>query len=837
MKAVLMAGGSGTRLRPLTCDIPKPMVPMLNRPMAEHIINLLKRHGITDIIVTLYYLPQVIQNYFGDGRDFGVNITYSVEEKMPLGTAGSVKAIEQHLDDTFLVISGDSLTDIDLTAAIDYHQRQKSLATLVLHRVENPLEFGVVITDSQGRIERFLEKPSSSEVFSDTINTGTYILEPETLKLLEAEKEVDFSKDLFPMLLDRKDPMYGYIASGYWEDVGNLQAYREAHYDILEGKVRIDMPYPEREPGLHIGEGTFIHPSARLNGPLVIGHNCQIGEGVTLSPGTVIGDNVIVKAGASLKRPVIWNNAYIGENVELRGCVLGKNTGVKRGAEVLEGAIVSNDCIVGESAVIKPNVKVWPNKTIETGATVASSLIWGSSAQRTLFGASGVSGLVNIEIIPEFAVKLGASYGATLPSGTSVTVSRDGSQAARMINRGMISGLMSVGINIMNLETTAAPIARYQVPTLNVQGGVHIRISHSHSDVVQIEFFDKEGMNITKNTEKKIESNFFKEDFRRVQLSDIGDISFPARVVEYYKQGFRRAVPTSKALHDRHLKIVVDYAFSIANPVLPGILGELDIETVVLNAHLRSRLPSAEEKRVLIAQLAEVVQALHADFGVQLDANGERITLVDNKGRILKNEQLTATLVQLFLNANPGATIALPVTASNVNERIAERTGSRVIRTKANPRAMMEVAHQDAVLLAGADGTYIFPSMHPGFDGMLTVAKMSDALARLGKSLSQIEAEMPDFYHLHEEVPCPWEHKGTVMRVLVEQGKDKRMELIDGVKLHVGHGWILVLPDPVEPLIHLYADGRSAIEAERLIEEYAAIIRDLAAGKEEAAIV
>lgn len=836
MKAVLMAGGSGTRLRPLTCDIPKPMVPMLNRPMAEHIINLLKRHGITDIIVTLYYLPQVIQNYFGDGRDFGVNITYSVEEKMPLGTAGSVKAIEQHLDETFLVISGDSLTDIDLTAAINYHREQQSMATLLLHRVENPLEFGVVITDELGRIRRFLEKPSSSEVFSDTINTGTYILEPEVLRMFDPDKEVDWSKDVFPALLRRNDPMFGYIPEGYWEDVGNLQAYREAHYDILEGKLTIDHAHPEREPGLYIGEGTFVHPSARLNGPLVIGHNCQIGEGVTLSPGTVIGDNVIVKSHASLKRPVIWNNAFLGENIELRGCVIGKNTAVKRSAEVLEGAIVSNDCIVGEGAIVKPNVKVWPNKTIETGATVGSSLIWGSSAQRTLFGASGVSGLVNIEIIPEFAVKLGAAYGATLPAGTSVTVSRDGSQAARMINRALISGLMSVGINVMNLETTAAPIARYQVPTLNVQGGVHIRISPTHPDVCQIEFFDKEGMNISKPTEKKIESNFFKEDFRRVQLSDIGDISFPARVVEYYKQGFRREIPSTKALHDRKLKIVVDYAFSISNPVLPGILGELDIETVVLNAHLRPKLPSGEEKNVLVEQLAEVVQALRADFGVQLDANGERIILVDNKGRILRDEMLTATLTQLFLTANPGRTIALPVTASAVNERIAERLGSKVVRTKASPRAMMEVASKDGILFAGTEGTFIFPSMHPGFDGMLAVAKISEALAELGKTLSQIEAEMPDFYHLHEQVACPWEHKGTVMRVLVEQGKDKSMELIDGVKLHAGQGWVLVLPDPVEPLIHLYADGRSAIEAERLIEEYATVIRSMAAGKEEAAL-
>ncbi|MEB3188149.1 MAG: mannose-1-phosphate guanyltransferase [bacterium] len=833
MKAVLMAGGSGTRLRPLTCDIPKPMVPMLNRPMAEHIIGLLKRHGITEILVTLYYLPQVIQNYFGDGRDFGVRITYSVEEKMPLGTAGSVKAIESFLDDTFIVISGDSLTDLDLTAAVEYHRRKQAQATLVLHRVENPLEFGVVITDDEGRIERFLEKPSSSEVFSDTINTGIYILEPEVLSLLEPDREFDFSKDLFPMLLHRRDPLYGYIAEGYWEDVGNLQAYRQAHYDILEGKVKIDMPYPEREPGIYVGEGTVIHPSARLSGPLVIGNHCQIGEKASLSPGTVLGDNVIVRAGGSLKRPVVWQNAYLGEHIELRGCVIGKNTGVKRGAEVLEGAIVANDCIVGESAILKPNVKVWPNKTIETGATVTASLIWGASAQRTLFGASGVRGLANIEISPEFAVKLGASYGATLPPGSSVAVSRDGSQAARMINRGLISGLMSVGINVVNLEMAAMPVARFQVPTLGVQGGVHIRISPEHPDLCQIEFLDRGGLNISKATEKKIEANYFKEDFRRVQISEIGDISFPARAAEYYKQGFRQAVTMPTARTGRKLKIVLDYAFSIANPMLPGILGELDIESVVLNAHLRPVMPNAEERGVLIEQLAEVTQALRADFGVQIDANGERVTVVDERGRILQGERLTATLTHLFLSASPGKVVAVPVTASEVVERIAEQHGGRVIRTKANPRALMEVAHQEKVLFAGTEGTFIFPVLHPGFDGMLGVAKIAEALLVLGKSLAQVEQELPDFHHLHDAVECPWEHKGTVMRRLVEGNKDRTIELLDGVKIRHGQDWVLVLPDPVEPLIHVYADARSAIGAERLVEEMGGTIREVAAGKEE----
>jgi mannose-1-phosphate guanylyltransferase/phosphomannomutase len=215
MKSVIMAGGEGTRLRPLTCNIPKPMVPIVNKPVMEHIIELLRKHNLTDIAVTLQYLPNIIKNHFNDGREYDVNLKYYVEDK-PMGTAGSVKNAEDFLDDTFIVISGDALTDIDLKKAIDFHFSKKSMATLVLKKVEIPLEYGVVVTDENGRITRFLEKPSWGEVFSDTVNTGIYILSPEVLKYYNKNEIFDFSKDLFPLLLKQDKPMYGYVSEDYW---------------------------------------------------------------------------------------------------------------------------------------------------------------------------------------------------------------------------------------------------------------------------------------------------------------------------------------------------------------------------------------------------------------------------------------------------------------------------------------------------------------------------------------------------------------------------------------------------------------------------------------------
>jgi mannose-1-phosphate guanylyltransferase/phosphomannomutase len=341
------------------------------------------------------------------------------------------------------VISGDSITDFDLQKAIAFHKSKNSKATLVLTRVPNPIEFGVVITDKEGRIRRFIEKPSTSEIFSDTVNTGTYILEPEVLDYLPYKEEADFSKDLFPLLLQRGEPMYGYVADGYWCDVGHLEAYREAQYDALSGKVNLEFPYREKSPGVWVGTNTYIDPSAQIEAPAMIGNHCRIGANVLIERGSVIGDNVTIGAGSDLKRPILWNGVVIGDEVNLAACTIARGTRIDRRAQVHEGAVIGQLSIVGEEAQINSGVRVWPSKQIESGAILNINLIWGNTAHKNLFGQRGVSGLANIDITPEFAVKLGASYGSILKPGSTVIVSRDQRSVSRMVSRSLIAGLMS----------------------------------------------------------------------------------------------------------------------------------------------------------------------------------------------------------------------------------------------------------------------------------------------------------------------------------------------------------------------------------------------------------
>ena len=810
MRAVLMAGGSGTRLRPLTCDLPKPMVPILNRPIAEHIVNLLKRNHITEVIATLFYMPDVMRDYFQDGKDFGVTMTYAVEEEQPLGTAGCVRNVAELLNETFLVISGDCITDFDLQKAIAFHKSRGAKATLVLTRVPNPVEFGVVITDESGRISRFLEKPSTSEIFSDTVNTGTYILEPEVLDYILTDCEQDFSKDLFPLLLAEGEPMYGYVADGYWCDVGHLDAYREAQYDALQGKVRLDYAYDETTTGVYVGKNTFVDPTARLQPPVMVGDNCRVGARAVLTPGTVIGDNVTIGSDADLKRPIVWNGAVVGDEVHLRACAIARGVRVGHRVHVMEGAVIGALSTVGEEAQVSPGVRVWPSKQIEAGATLNINLIWGRIAKHNLFGQRGVAGLANVDITPEFAVKLGAAYGSTLKPGSGVTVSRDQRRISRMVTRSLIAGLMSVGVNVQNLDAIAIPVARNVMTTLDVAGGIHVRVHPRHSDQVLIEFFDEQGIDIAKAKEKKIEGAYFKENLRRAQIHEIGAVSYPSRLIDVYTTAFEKHLNV-ESIRSSKSKIVIDYAYAVSGAVLPQLLGKFGCDAVVLNASLNPKVLSIAEREVLQRQLGQVVQALQATFGVQVSAHGEQMILVDEVGSPIRGEQLTALMVHMVLTAHPRGTIVVPVHASGAVEELARRHDGRIVRTRANPTALMEACRNHAHVVLGGSGDmgFIFPQMHPGFDAMFCIAKLIEMLLIQERSLGQIWEDLPRISHRVQTIRCPRSVKGALMRYLVETHPKERIELIDGVKIidPARRSWVLVLPDASDPLVHIFADS------------------------------
>lgn len=820
-----MAGGFGTRLRPITCTVPKPMIPVMNKPMLEHIVDLLKKHHLHDIITLLHFQPEQITSHLGDGEQFGVKIAYTCSPD-DLGTAGAVADAAEHLKDPFIVISGDVLTDINLTKAIEFHKAKKALVTIILTRVENPLQFGVVITDGEGRITRFLEKPSWGEVFSDTVNTGLYIIEPEALKYIPRGREFDFSKDLFPLLMKHREPLYGFIADGYWKDVGDLGEYLLAHKDVLEGRVSVDIPGTRMNvigKDVLIGENTIVEDRVEFKGGVVIGKNCLIKRGSIIA-NSIIGDNCIVENGARVSGSVVWEDCYIGQQAALKENIIGRSCRIMKNAYISEGVVVADECHIGEDAVLKANIKVWPHKSVEAGSTLSTSLVWGDKWNSVLFGAHGISGLANAEITPELAAKVGAAAGAYFGKGATIATSRDSHKTSRLINRALISGILSGGCNVDDLQVMTQPIARYQLQTSNQKCYIHTRKCPFEPNTLELKFFDSNGMALSLAKQKAIERLFFREDFPRASCEDTGTIRFPHRTLEIYTEGLTNFID-SERIKKGCLKIVIDYSYSAASVIFPQILGRLGIDVISLNAFVdESRLSKDEQVMTAsLRQLSNIVQSLSANFGVMLDVGAEKFFIVDETGRILSDEVALALMANLVMRTSPeGARVAVPITASRIFEEMASGARSAVVRTKTSLRAMMDAASAENVQFAGdGAGGFVFPKFQPAFDAMVSICKFAEMLSMVNKPLSHIVKEIPHSNVLRIQVPCPWEFKGTVMRNLIEETKNMATELLDGVKVRLDENdWLLIIPDTDKPFFHIYVESSSPEKSNKLIKEY-----------------
>jgi mannose-1-phosphate guanylyltransferase/phosphomannomutase len=809
------------------------MVPVVGRPVMEHIIGLVRRHGIEEIVATLHYLPDVIQDYFGDGSDFGVRLKYAVEVT-PLGTAGSVRQAAADLTETFIVISGDALTDMDLTELVRFHKEKGAVATLALTRVPNPLEFGVVITDGAGQIVRFLEKPSWSEVFSDTINTGIYVLEPEIFDLMEEGKVYDFSKDIFPQLLAAGRPMYGYVSRNYWCDIGSLDQCLQANEDCLAGRVQVDIPGEEVRRRIWVGRNVDIDPSAKLTPPVVICDGAVIRRDARVGEYSVIGPNTVVDRDAEVKRSATMGSVYLGRGADVRAAQIARGASVGSRASVGQGVVIGDETQVGEGAIIKPGVKLWPNKTVEAGAQVNTSVVWGSRHVKAVFGPGGVSGLGNIEITPELVVRIGEAFGTALAKGDAVCVSRDGSPAAVMLKRAVMAGLASSGVRVYNLETSALPLTRHAIPTLGAKGGVFVMARPSSPGGVTLKLLDARGMDIDTATERKIETMMVREDTRKVPVEEIGQVSYPSKILDFYRTDFLARVDVA-TIRKRQFKVVLDYGHGAAGVLMPSMLGALGCQDMAVNTApdpLRlSRTP--EQMREATEYVAGMVRAIKADLGVIFDATGERVRLVDNQGRALTGQQVLTLFAALATEGKPAAKVAVPVTATSAVEAVA----GAVVRTKTGARALMQAAATWQYAFCGDEhGGYIFPAFSLGPDGLFATVHLLHMLALAARPLDALIDALPPADVATTDVPCPLEAKGAVMRHLIEATAGKNPILVDGVKVCRGEQWVALIPDPVQPVMHIYSEP--AATAGDVVDEYRQVVEaavQIGAAEQEAA--
>ncbi|MEW6412053.1 MAG: sugar phosphate nucleotidyltransferase [Candidatus Zixiibacteriota bacterium] len=827
MKAIIMAGGFGTRLRPLTINIPKPMVPIANIPIMEHVVSLLKQHGITEITSLLYFQPKTIQDYFKDGSAFGVNMDY-VQPDDDYGTAGAVRYALQSADEPVLIISGDLITDFSLSEAISWHRQKKSEATILLTRMENPLAYGIVITDNDGRIVRFLEKPSWGEAFSDTINTGIYILEPPAIKLIPPKTNFDFSQNLYPLMLSKRMGLYGKIMDGYWRDIGNVDEYQLVHIDFFERKLSLDLKTEAEKTEkavVYKGRNVTIGRDVRFAGRVALGNDVSIGDGAYLQ-NCCVGHRSQVGDGCELNNSIIWYDNRIGRDTVMNTAIVCNNTRVGNNVQLLDHVVISDESSIGNFATVKANCKIWPGKTVDDGAIVSMSIVWGEKWNRELFTNAKITGLALTEITPEMALKVGAAFGAFVGQKSRVVVSRDASDTSRLIKRGLISGLLAAGTNVDDIETMPVPIVRYCLQKGNYAAGIYIR--HNPDDYRQLDmiFFDGSGLDLPTSKSKKVERMYFGEDFERASLDNIGHLDELPHVLESYREDFMANV-NSEVINQAGFKIVIDHNNGSSSQVFPTLFSQLGISATELNASLNPRKfsTSPEENAQAIVQLASIVTTLNADIGFLINPAAEKLVVVDENGKPVDSHLLLLIGTYLFIETNDCKKIAVPVGASMGVEDVAHQHGIEVIRVANDHLSMMEIFRRgDVDFVGGTRGGFIFPGFQMGSDAILTTVKLLEMMAMTKSRFGTIRSRFEYLSRQSASVPCPWSKKGTVMRQLIINSENKDRQLIDGVRIFEDNGWVLVAPDRTTAAFNIFAESRDRDHASKLLEQYKGLV-------------
>ncbi len=795
MKAVIMGGGQGTRLRPLTCNTPKPLVPLGNRPVIDYVLQGLNRLELETVYITLFFLPEEVRATVGEGDSYGFRIRYCVEDE-PLGTAGALGLLSERLTETFVVVSGDAFTDIDLGKALDFHRSKGGLATMVLARVPRPLEFGVVLTDSQDKVYRLLEKPSWGEVFSDTVNTGIYIFEPSVLDYIESSRPVDFAKDLFPQLLGLEKDIYGYVADGYWCDIGTVEQYHKAQIDLLKGRVSWLPAGEARAEQLWVGANCDIDSTAIIERPAVIGENCTIAAGVKITGGSVIGPNAIIESGAIIDRSILWSNCYIGKEAEVVGSILGKQVTVRDRSIIQEGCLVADEVHLGAATQLQPNIQIWPDKYIAPGAILSTNLVWGHHWPTHIFSDSQVVGLGNIEIHPEFALQLGSAYGTELNKGSRVLLVSDGCTMSNTLTLALATGLTAVGVHTTVAFGVSVSLARNSLVQQGFTAGAYCFQSRSKEELVGLVLFDRKGLFLSRALERKIEYRLFRKDFRRTTLSDVGLIDFVS--------------PEPEAYLGRTQSYIVDFLGAPVKCLRVALEDSLSDEAFLL-------------KSLFVSLGHKIVSNKEEQFGawdIKVDLSKYSIEFSGFEGRSFQGLDLAVLMVLITREREEAALVAATANFPGWLEELMSPSG-RVVRTKIDMRSLSHTAflgREEFRLALALDGSIIIPQLGAAPDRVGVLGVIVHYAAHHPGFIHQALAQWPSFALGSRVVPMLEYHIGQTMRAFIEQVQGQEIELVDGVKINDEIGWSLVVPAQDSTALCLWVETPDAQDLEARLD-------------------
>lgn len=687
MKAVIMAGGKGVRLMPLTCDEPKPLAPLLGKAVVIYILELLKKHNINDAVLTLGYKGEKLEKELRQNSI--VDLKFSKESK-PLGTAGGVKNALKDYDGEVIVISGDAMCDFDLTSAINFHRSHQSDATIITKKVDDPREYGLVCADESGRITSFLEKPSYSSCITDVANTGVYILSPKVICMIESGVSSDFAQDIFPEMLKRKMNLFSYEENGYWCDIGDIKSYIKCQYDMLDSKVEYNID-AKNENG-YILKGEYPTGSFELSPKVYIGSNITIGNDTKIDEHTVIGDNVSIGEDCDIKGAIIQAGCHIGNNATINQAVLGVNSFIEDDTTINEGCVVGNGAVIMKSATLKNGVKVWNNKTVEAGIDLTQDLHYGF-AKDVIIEEEGIVGQTNVTITPALCTKIGSAV-ASLCDMSSIGVGYNNQAASKAMGYAVMSGIMAAGENAWSFGECTLSQFEFCMHKSQVDFGIYIDCSYSTA----IKVTQKSAMPMKRSLERKLETGINKGEYKKAALNKVGCI---------------KNVESMSKLYSIELLKYCDAS-------LDGI--EVSIKT-----------SSNQVKN----QMEEALSTLGCDFSedgiiITISADGKQVSMKDRNGIELYHEKILAILcLSEFLK---GDSVSLPHTAPKIINKLAEIHGQKVYRYSDCPcNENEEFARKKAVAK---------PYLK---DGLMMVVKLLSFMVAKKLDLKGLYDLIPDF--------------------------------------------------------------------------------------------
>lgn len=746
-QAIIMAGGAGKRLRPLTCGRPKPLMPVLGKPVMEYTLSLLRQHGVTDAGVTVGYMAEAISTHFGDGSKYGMNLHF-FREDTPLGTAGSVRVAANNLHDTFFVLSGDGLTDCNLSAALAFHRKKKAMATLVLARSDRSLEYGVVVTGQGGKVEKFIEKPSIEEAISDRVNTGIYILEPEVLSLIPTDRPYDFGRELFPMMVEKDLGVFGYQASGYWCDIGDTQAYVQANVDMLSGRIALEDGHDRDKKNNIIAKSARINSGARIIPPCYIGSGAHVATGTQIGPYAVLGERTEAFRQSHIKRSILWEGAQVDEYAELSGCVVGENAHIGAQSKLYEGSILGDGCVMEPESALLTSVKAWPCKHIESGLQAQENIIWGNCVHNKMKG-----GYIDT-LSAQDAVRRACLW-AQETKAKRMCIMHTGSDQAQAIARHISSALCIRGVHVYDLGAGSEPILQFSGKQLAAQASLFVKKR-------AVCFFDDKQNRPSKEQKKTLEALWPPEN--TLQGARAAKVERIHGALSYYLAHLYASVD-HKAIQDMQLHAVVlcESVKSIARVNrLIELLGLINIRVERLNeAHLQVR---------------------SYEMGFCVSKDEKSLVLCDAQGKIgaLKQAMLRAiALVKLGEQ-----TILLSQEDTFTLEQTIERMGASTLRANASSEKYEEALSA-------------YPLQKEMFhDALFALTTYLSLLSTEQTTIRGLLESAPNNYIHEEKIACP---RRDVAKLLSALARIESFEMNYGVVRSSGK----------DRHITLFADGQS----------------------------